>query len=111
MDCVFCKIAGKKIPAEFIHETERFIAVKDKFPQSPTHLLIIPKAHYSSLMECVDRNLLGEMMLTVRDVAKKIGVGERGFRLIINTNKEGGQTVFHLHMHFMAGRTLSEDMG
>ena len=111
MDCVFCKIAGKKIPADFIHETERFIAIKDKFPQSPTHLLIIPKAHYSSLMECTDETLLRDMMLTAKDVAKKIGVGERGFRLVINTNKEGGQTVFHLHMHLMAGRTLSGDMG
>ncbi|MFZ3071845.1 MAG: histidine triad nucleotide-binding protein [Thermodesulfobacteriota bacterium] len=111
MDCIFCKIAGKKIPAEFIHETERFIAVKDKFPQSPTHILIIPKTHYSSLMECNDETLLRDMMLTAKEVAKKIGVGERGFRLVINTNKEGGQTVFHLHMHLMAGRTLSGDMG
>ena len=71
MDCIFCKIAGKKIPAEFIHETERFIAIKDLFPQSPTHLLIIPKAHYSSLMECDDETLLRDMMLTAKDVAKK----------------------------------------
>lgn len=111
MDCIFCKIASKKINSTVVHETERLLVIKDIHPQSPTHLLIIPKDHYSTLLDCKDKDLLGEMLMTAAEVANKIGVGERGFRTVINTNAEGGQTVFHLHMHLLAGRSLAGNMG
>lgn len=111
MDCIFCKIAEKKIPAGIVDETERLIIVKDINPQAPTHLLIMPKAHYATLLDCKDRDLLGEMLETAANVAEKLGVGKSGFRTIINTNRAGGQTVFHLHMHLLAGRALTGAMG
>lgn len=110
-DCVFCRIAEKKIPAAIVRESASVMVIKDISPQSPTHLLIIPKKHYSTLMDCEDTALLGELLLTAREVAKELGLSERGFRTVVNTNEEGGQSVFHLHMHFMAGRTLAGKMG
>lgn len=110
-DCVFCKIAEKKIPATVVRENDRVMVIRDISPQAPTHLLIIPKKHYSTLMDCEDATLLGELLQTAREVAKELNLSERGFRTVVNTNAEGGQTVFHLHMHFMAGRTLTGQMG
>lgn len=110
-ECVFCKIAGKKIDAAIVHETGRLVVIKDIHPQAPTHLLIMPKEHYRSLMECEDAQIMAEMLGAAKDVAKKLGIAERGFRLIMNTNEEGGQTVFHMHMHLMAGRALTGRMG
>lgn len=110
-ECIFCRIAEKKVHAAIVRETERVVAIKDINPQAPTHLLILPKAHYSTLLDCDDRDLLGEMLDVAKDIARELGVDKRGFRTIINTNEEGGQTVFHLHMHFMAGRPLTGRMG
>lgn len=111
MDCIFCRIASKEIKSTVVHETDSLIVIKDINPQAPTHLLVIPRKHYSTILDCSDRDLLAEMLMAARDVAKKAGVDERGFRLVINTNEEGGQTVFHLHMHLMAGRSLMGRMG
>lgn len=111
MSCIFCKIAAKEVKSAVVRETERFIVIKDINPQAPTHLLIMPKEHFSSLVECNDASLLGGMLETAKAVAKDLGVDGRGFRLIINTNEEGGQTVFHLHMHLLAGRALAGKMG
>lgn len=110
-ECIFCKIAEKKIKAEIVAETGKVMVIKDINPQAPTHLLIIPKAHYPTLMDCDDKELFGELLQMAQDMARKLGVGNRGFRTVINTNEEGGQTVFHLHMHFMAGRPLLGRMG
>lgn len=110
-DCIFCKIAEKKIPAKVVRESEKVLAIKDINPQAPTHILIIPKAHYSTLMDCADRDLLAELLQTAQELAKELGLDKRGFRTVINTNEEGGQTVFHLHMHFIAGRPLVGRMG
>lgn len=110
-DCVFCMIAGKKMKAAVVSETDLVMVIKDINPQAPTHLLIIPKAHYSTLMDCDDKELLAELLDTARKTAKELGLSDRGFRTVINTNEEGGQTVFHLHMHFMAGRPLLGRMG
>jgi histidine triad (HIT) family protein len=110
-ECIFCKIAEKKIKAEILAETGKVMVIKDINPQAPTHLLIIPKAHYPTLMDCGDKELLGELLQTAQDMARKLGLENRGFRTVINTNEEGGQTVFHLHMHFMAGRPLLGRMG
>ncbi len=111
MECIFCTIASKKMKSTVVHETERVIVINDISPQAPNHLLVIPKEHFETILECTDRSLLGEMLEVAAEAAKKIGVAERGFRTIINTNDEGGQTVFHLHMHLLAGRPLNGKMG
>jgi len=110
-ECIFCKIAEKKIKAEIVSETGKVMVIKDINPQAPTHLLIIPKAHYPTLMDCEDSELLGELLQTAQNIARELGLEDRGFRTVINTNEEAGQTVFHLHMHFMAGRPLTGRMG
>lgn len=111
MDCIFCKIAKKDIPSAVVLESDSLIAVKDINPQSPMHILIMPKKHYATLLECKDKALLGDMLPMANQVAEKLGVDKKGFRIVINTNSEGGQTVFHLHMHLLAGRPLSGMMG
>lgn len=110
-DCVFCKIVSKEIPSSAVYETGSLLVIKDINPQSPTHLLIIPKQHYSTLNDCEDGELLGQMLLAAREVAREAGVAEGGFRTVINTNDEGGQTVFHLHMHVLGGRPQTGKMG
>ncbi|MBW7957472.1 MAG: histidine triad nucleotide-binding protein [Deltaproteobacteria bacterium] len=110
-DCIFCRIGRKEVKSEIVLESEKLIAIKDINPQAPTHILIIPKAHYETLMDCDDKELLSDMLETAKALAKKLGLDKRGFRTVINTNEEGGQTVFHLHMHFMAGRLLLGRMG
>ncbi|HHL40653.1 MAG TPA: histidine triad nucleotide-binding protein [Deltaproteobacteria bacterium] len=111
MDCIFCKIAAKEMSSTIIDETDDMIVVQDINPQAPTHVLVIPKTHYSTLLDCEDRSLLGEMLKTASRVARDLGIDERGFRVVVNTNDEGGQTVRHLHMHVLAGRPLSGNMG
>jgi len=111
MDCIFCKIIKKEIPAAPILENDQLIAIKDINPQAPAHILIIPKKHYTTLLDCKDKTLFGEMLSMANEVAKKLGVHEKGFRLAINTNHEGGQTVLHLHIHLLAGRPLSGVLG
>jgi histidine triad (HIT) family protein len=111
MDCIFCKIVKKEIPSTVVLENENLLAIKDINPQAPTHILIMPKKHYSTLLECKDSALLGGMVLTASKIAEQLGVTEKGFRVVVNTNREGGQTVFHLHMHLLAGRPLSGVMG
>ncbi len=110
-DCIFCKIAKKEVDSTVVHETDRLIVIKDINPQAPVHLLIIPKEHYSTLLDCSDGELLSEMFLAASDVARKTGIDRTGFRAVVNTNEEGGQTVYHLHMHILAGRPLSGRMG
>ncbi len=111
MDCVFCKIVTKKMPSTIVNETERAVVVKDINPQAPTHLLVIPRTHYSTLMDCDDGALLSEMLEAAKATAKKLGIDKDGFRIVINTNEGGGQTVFHLHMHLLGGRALAGRMG
>ncbi|MBI5599900.1 MAG: histidine triad nucleotide-binding protein [Deltaproteobacteria bacterium] len=111
MDCIFCRIAGKEIPSKVVHETENVLVIKDIDPQAPVHLLLIPKAHYPTLLDCDDTRLFGEIIEAAKDAAKKSGVDKSGFRLTVNTNEEGGQTVFHLHMHLLGGRALAGKMG
>lgn len=110
-DCIFCKIAAKKIKSAVVKETGRLVVIRDINPQAPTHLLIIPKEHYATILDCADRDLLGEMLQAAGETAKEIGVADSGFRTVVNTNDEGGQTVFHLHMHLLAGRPLTGRMG
>ncbi len=108
--CIFCKIIEGEIPSEKIIETENLIVIKDANPQAPTHLLLIPKTHYKSLNECDDDKLLTDLLNTAKAAAEKMGIKDNGYRLTINTGSGGGQTVFHLHVHLMGGKTLSEQM-
>lgn len=108
MDCIFCKVAAHDIPARTVFENERLIAFHDLFPQAPTHILIIPKTHYTTLNDvpAADSALLGEMMSTATKIAKELGVNESGYRVVMNCNKDGGQSVYHIHLHLLAGRQL-----
>lgn len=108
-DCIFCKIAQHEIPGKIAFENERVIAFHDLFPQAPTHILIIPKQHYSTLNDvpASESALLGELTTTAAALAKELGVDEKGYRVVMNCNKDGGQSVYHIHLHLLAGRQLS----
>lgn len=107
-DCLFCKIAEKTIPSKLVHEDERAVAFEDINPQAPTHVLVIPKRHVASVSELAeaDAGLLGHLMLTAAAVAKQKGIAEAGYRVVVNTGRNGGQTVFHLHLHVLGGRPM-----
>jgi histidine triad (HIT) family protein len=108
-DCLFCKIAAGAIPATLVHEGERLLAFRDINPQAPLHILVIPREHLGSLAAATEghRDLLGEALLLAADIARQEGVAEAGYRTVINTGDDGGQTVHHLHIHVLAGRALS----
>ena len=109
VDCLFCKILTGQIPAAIIYEDERLIAFKDINPQAPLHALIVPKRHITSLNELTaeDDALVGEMVRRAAGIAAQQGYCDRGFRTVFNTNAEAGQTVFHIHLHLLAGRGLT----
>ena len=106
---VFSKILRKEIPADIVHEDELCIAFADINPQAPTHLLIIPRTEIEGVnaLDDVDAPLVGHLFTVARDLARKLGLDESGYRLVINTGADAGQTVFHLHVHLLAGRTLN----
>lgn len=101
-DCIFCKIINGNFGTEFILENEYSVVFKDINPKAETHLLVVPKLHVESLNELEDEILLGKLMMTVKEVTKKMGI--KSYRTVINTGKEAGQEVFHLHIHILAGR-------
>ncbi len=105
-ECLFCKIVRGEIQATVVRQTDRFLAFRDINPQAPTHLLVIPKAHVASLNDARDADLVGSLVLFARDVAEAEGRAATGYRVVINTNADGGQTVFHLHGHVLGGRAL-----
>ncbi len=98
-DCIFCKIINGEFNTEFVYENEHLVVFKDIHPKAPIHLLVVPKIHAASLNELDDKNLLGELLLGVKEVTKKIGLNS--YRTVINTGKEAGQEVFHLHIHVL----------
>ncbi|MBI2408661.1 MAG: histidine triad nucleotide-binding protein [Gemmatimonadetes bacterium] len=104
MSCLFCKIIAREIPAAIIAEDAHCLAFRDINPQAPTHVLVIPKEHVPSLNQMTDPALGGRVLAFARDVAKQEGIAERGYRVVLNTNAEAGQTVFHLHAHLLGGR-------
>lgn len=105
-DCIFCKIVDGKIPAERVFEDDVCVAFNDLSPQAPTHILLIPREHIDSLDKASpeQKDTLGHLLLKAADVARDKGFAEDGYRVVINTNADGGQTVFHLHVHLLAGR-------
>jgi len=102
-DCIFCKVVKKEIPTKIIYENDDFIAFNDINPVSPFHALVIPKKHYKNFLEVDDVSVLGKLMATVQEVAKNNNLSD-GFRTAINTGDNGGQTVYHLHVHILGGR-------
>jgi histidine triad (HIT) family protein len=112
MDCLFCKIIEGKVPSQKIFEDDKVIAIKDISPQAPIHYLFIPKAHIENLEGLTSQNLdiMTDLFGAIKSVAKKEGFGSKGYRTSINTNKEGAQSVYHLHVHCLAGRQLGGNM-
>jgi histidine triad (HIT) family protein len=108
-DCLFCKIARKEIPATPVYEDEEMFVINDINPQAPLHALVIPRRHIATLNElsAEDDGLVGAMMRRAAAVAAERGYAARGFRTVFNTNAESGQSVFHIHLHVLGGRTLT----
>lgn len=108
-DCLFCKIVAGDIPAEILYEDESVVAFKDINPQAPVHHLIIPKKHISTINDIStdDDALVGKMFLAAQAIAKQEGVAEEGYRTVMNCGESAGQTVFHIHLHLLAGRSLT----
>ena len=107
MSCIFCKVAAGEIPAAVVKRGDGMLAFKDINPQAPTHLLVIPTQHVPSLNDVKDPSLLGRLIAFARDAARDAGIAERGYRVVLNTNPDGGQTVFHLHAHVLGGRAMT----
>jgi histidine triad (HIT) family protein len=105
MTNIFLKIINGEIPAEFIYQDDDVIVIKDIAPQAPVHLLIIPKKTVVDISE-VDERLAGRIVMVANEMARKFGIAEAGFRLVVNTGKDGGQTVPQLHMHLLGGRDM-----
>ena len=108
-DCLFCKIVEKKIPADIVYESEDIIAFKDIEPKAPIHCLIIPKKHISTIndIDGSNSNIIGLMYEAAAQLARTLNVDKDGYRVVMNCNSNGGQTVYHIHLHFLAGRQLS----
>ena len=105
-DCLFCRIVRHEIPATIVHEDEQTLAFRDIDPKAPTHVLVIPKTHVASLNDASDAAMLGRLLLVARDLAKAEGIETSGYRTVINTGDEAGQTVHHVHVHLLGGRPM-----
>lgn len=105
-DCLFCRIVRGEIPATLVAEGDDHVAFRDINPQAPTHILVIPRSHVASLNEARDAALIGRLHVVAAELARSEGIAERGYRTVINTNADAGQTVFHLHLHLLGGRRM-----
>jgi len=105
-DCIFCKIVSGEIPTTKVHQDEMCMAFDDMHPQAPVHILVIPRDHIVSLDKAAenDKAVLGHLLLTAANLARSKGFADNGYRVVVNTNSDGGQTVFHLHVHLLGGR-------
>jgi len=103
---VFCKIAAGEIPAAVVKRGDGMLAFKDLNAQAPTHVLVIPTTHVGTLNDANDAATLGRLLTFARDVAQEAGIATKGYRVVVNTNPDGGQTVFHLHLHVLGGRPM-----
>ena len=108
-DCLFCKIGSGQIPAKVVLQDDEVLAFDDVNPQAPVHVLVIPKRHVAALNEAGagDQALLGRLLEAAALVARKKGIAEAGYRVVANTGRDGGQTVFHLHLHVLGGRPMA----
>lgn len=108
MDCLFCKIITGDIPSDSVYEDEKLVAFRDINPQAPTHVLIVPRQHIATLndLNVDDGQLISHMALTATKLAKEMGIADNGYRLVWNCNRQGGQDVFHIHLHLLGGRAM-----
>lgn len=108
-DCIFCRIAAGEIPANIVYQDEDVLAFRDLNPQAPVHVLIIPRRHIATLNDVApeDVQLLGRLLLAAKMVAEQEGLAEAGYRTVVNCNADGGQTVFHVHVHLLGGRSMN----
>jgi histidine triad (HIT) family protein len=107
-DCIFCRIASGEIPSTRVYEDDVCVAFNDLSPQAPTHILVVPRRHIESLDKAAeaDGDVLGHLLISAAKIARNRGFSDAGYRIVINTNADGGQTVFHLHVHLLAGRSF-----
>ena len=105
--CLFCRMVAGEIPVTIVKDTGDCLAFRDINPQAPTHVLVIPKAHVASLNEASDAAMVGRVALVAAEIARDQGLAANGYRVVINTNGDGGQTVFHLHAHLLGGRKMT----
>jgi len=105
-DCLFCRIVRKEIPAKLVAEDEHSLAFRDINPQAPVHVLVIPREHVASLDQARDAEMLGRLSLMAAEIARKEGITANGYRTVMNTNAAAGQTVFHVHLHLLGGRSM-----
>jgi histidine triad (HIT) family protein len=109
MDCLFCKIIEREIPASMVYEDDRVVAFNDINPQASTHVLVVPKKHIATLndLQSGDDRIVGEIVRRAAAIAADRGIAAGGYRTVFNTNRDAGQTVFHIHLHLIGGRNLS----
>ncbi|MBN1480968.1 histidine triad nucleotide-binding protein [candidate division KSB1 bacterium] len=108
MNCIFCKIAENKVPARIIYQDDEILAFHDIAPQAPYHVLLIPRKHISTLNDAEesDTEILGKILLRSQLIAAQLGLSESGYRLVMNCNKNGGQSIYHIHCHLLGGRRM-----
>ena len=108
-DCIFCKIISGDIPGDIVYQNDDVLAFRDLNAQAPTHILVIPKKHISTIndLQAEDAELVGKMYLAAKQIAKDEGIDESGYRAVMNCNAGAGQTVFHIHLHILGGRGMS----
>lgn len=106
MDCIFCKIASKEVKSSIVYEDEDVLAFNDINPQAPVHIVVIPKEHIATLNEVKDFGIYEKIFIAIDKIVKELKVDKDGYRIVANCNKNGGQTVFHIHFHILAGRYM-----
>jgi len=109
-DCIFCKIVRGEIPAGIVYESDSVLAFDDINPMAPVHVVAVPKTHVATLMD-VSEGMMEGMVSAIRQIAQIKGIDKTGFRTVINCNEDGGQIIFHVHVHILGGRKLSDGMG
>ena len=107
VNCLFCKIVRQEIPATIVLENEHVVAFRDIDPKAPTHILVVPRAHVATLDDATDARMLGELLLAAAAIARAEGIVEGGYRTVVNCGAGAGQSVFHVHLHVLGGRTLA----
>ena len=108
-DCLFCKILAGEIPADLVYESETAVAFRDINPKAPTHVLVIPRKHISTIndIEPDDQEIIGSLYIAAKEIAAQAGIADDGYRAVMNCNEDAGQSVFHIHLHVMGGRVLA----
>jgi histidine triad (HIT) family protein len=111
--CIFCRIVAGEVPSDIVYQDEDFLAFRDIMPKAPTHILIIPKTHITSVAALAgeQEELVGRLIITAKNLAEKEGIARQGYRLVINCGPEGGQLVPHLHLHLIGGKQLDAKLG